>query len=78
MAHERPRDSERSRLLWGTMRDASAAALQVAYNGLRSIRGQISASKEGIAESRELLALVDREMVRPKPNGNHRWVAALP
>ena len=56
----------------------SAAALQVAYNGLRSIRGQISASKEGIAESRELLALVDREMVRPKPNGNHRWVAALP
>ena len=56
----------------------SAAALQVAYNGLRSIRGQISASKEGIAESRELLALVDRERVRPKPNGNHRWVAALP
>ena len=56
----------------------SAAALQAAYNGLRSIRGQISASKEGIAESRELLALVDRERVRPKPNGNHRWVAALP
>jgi len=55
----------------------SAAALQVAYNGLRSIRGQISASKEGIAESRELLALVDREMVRLKPNGNHRWVVAL-
>ena len=56
----------------------SAAALQVAYNGLRSIRGHISASKEGIADSRELLALVEREMVRPKPNGNLRRVAALP
>jgi len=56
----------------------SAAALQQAYNGLRSIRRQISASKEGIADSREMLARIEREMVRAKPNGNLRRVAALP
>jgi hypothetical protein len=53
-------------------RRQSAAALQTASDELRSIRGQISASKEGIADSRELLAWVEREMVRAKPNGNLR------
>jgi hypothetical protein len=59
-------------------RRRSAAALRTASDDLRSIRGQISASKEGISDSHELLAWVEREMVRAKPNGNLRWVAVLP